>query len=115
PAPSVSRRRRVASMISGPMPSPRMTVIRCVTLLFLVCSDKPLTDPAACTFLSGQSKQAAYYRCCDGLTSHRVHAVGGSPTQHAIERAFLLERIEVVETTDMLIADEDLRHRATPA
>src|SRR6056297_2015165 len=78
PQSSASRTRSVASMISGPMPSPRMTVMVVVKI---------------------------------GVPCERMEFLGaGSAGEQAIELAFLLERVQVVEAADVVVADEDLRH-----
>src|SRR5699024_6813829 len=101
----VSSKRRVASMISGPMPSPRMTVICCVTL------------PSLFGCFSG-SLGPARYRLASCL---RPELPGSPPAaaklqaQHAIKGTLLIKCIKGVKAADVRVANEDLRHRPAPA
>ena len=69
-------------MISGPIPSPRMTVIFCVTELVLI-------------------SVAAHY-------SGPTLPVDRSDRQKPVQRALLLQRIKVVKSTDMSISNKNL-------
>src|SRR5699024_1799179 len=104
-APMVSSRRRVESMISGPMPSPRMTVICCVTLPSLLVGQASYSKPLVTV--------RVLPRHCDQRLMKS--AAGALHAQHAIERALLIERIEIIKTADVLVADDNLRHRPATA
>src|SRR5690606_4428780 len=117
PHPSASRTCRVASMISGPMPSPLMTAILLVMRFSRMVGPDPAPARSGADYRRSRRRLAVAHgrrhaeggRCAAGLARFRPSA-----GQELLQSAAAVGGNEVIETAHVHLAEEDLRHAGAP-